>query len=205
MLRAAGPVLRLPLDAMEASEAAFREFHGRLRAFVVRRVGDPAAAEDIVQQVFLRLHRSLDTVRATDGLGGWLYRTARNAIADHHRAPARRRELPTGDGLDLDELPGPEADDDDGAAACAASCLRPLVERLPEPYRRAIELVELEGRTQRAAAEQEGISLPGMKARVQRGRRRLKALLLARCRLAVDARGGVVGCEANGTGGCRRS
>lgn len=91
--------LRLPLDAVAGSdsggetEVAWREFHLRLRAFVSRRVKHRADADDIVQKVFMEMHRSLATLRTRDRLGPWLYRTARNAVVDHYRTPAHRREL----------------------------------------------------------------------------------------------------------------
>jgi RNA polymerase sigma-70 factor (ECF subfamily) len=183
----------------DPTEAAWSLFHGRLVAFVSRRVGDPADAEDIVQQVFLRMHRGGRTLRNAGAVGAWLHRTARNAIVDHYRTPARRRERPAGDTRDLDvrEAPSPvgagEADTE--GAACAMECLRPMIDRLPDAYRRAIVRVEIEGMTQSRAAVVEGLSLSGMKARVQRARQRLKTLLLERCRIALDARGAPVGCE----------
>ena len=66
---------------------------------------------------------------------------------------------------------------------------------LPSPYREAITLVELEGKTHREAAEMLGISVSGMKSRVQRGRAKLRELLEACCEVAVDARGKVIACE----------
>jgi len=66
---------------------------------------------------------------------------------------------------------------------------------LPSPYREAITLTELEGRTQREAAQMLGISLSGMKSRVQRGRAKLRGMLEACCKVAVDARGKVIACE----------
>ena len=70
----------------------------------------------------------------------------------------------------------------------------------PSPYREAITLTELEGRTQREAAEMLGISLSGMKSRVQRGRAKLRAMLEACCEIAVDARGKVIACEPRAAG-----
>jgi len=146
--------------------AAWRELHGRLHGFVLRRVRHRADAEDIVQKVFLRMHERLATLRSRDSLAAWLYQTARNAIADHYRAPARRREVPVGDTRSLDHRGAPlasEEEADPGGRDCAAACLRPLIGRLPES-RRAIERVELEGMSQRSAAEAEGLSLSGMKS-----------------------------------------
>jgi RNA polymerase sigma-70 factor (ECF subfamily) len=186
------------------TEAAWHEFHGRLRAFVRRRLSDPEAADDIVQQVFLQMHRSLTTLRSTDRVGAWLYRTARNAITDHYRRPARRREVSSGDTRQIDARRAPgslESRGDPDAVACAAACLRPMIDRLPPSYRRAIERVDLEGLSQRSAASAEGVSFSGMKTRVQRARARLKAMLLERCRIALDGRNGVAACEAR-SGSC---
>lgn len=73
-----------------------------------------ADAEDIVQKVFMEVHRSLPTLRTPDRLGPWLYRTARNAVVDHYRTPARHREVPSGDASDLDvRHPSLASTDDD--------------------------------------------------------------------------------------------
>jgi RNA polymerase sigma-70 factor (ECF subfamily) len=204
--------VRLPLETATGdgggeTEVAWQQFHLHLRAFVSRRVKQRADAEDIVQKVFMEMQRSLGTLRTRDRLGAWLYQAARNAVIDHYRTPAKRREVSSGDTRDL-EIPSPwMASSDDVAVEerqLAANCLTPMIERLPEPYRRAIELVELRGVTQRAAAEAEGLSVSGMKSRVQRARERLKAALLECCHLALDARGGVMSCESHQPGkGCR--
>jgi RNA polymerase sigma-70 factor (ECF subfamily) len=169
-----------------------------MRSFVSRRVRSDADAEDIVQKVFLQMHRTVASLREADRLDAWLYQVARNAIVDHYRSPARRREVPSGDALDMAPLlpaglaSGPP---DTSALEQASACLRPMVDRLPELYRRAITLVELGGRSQVEAARMEGVSVSGMKARVQRGRSRLKDMLLECCAVALGATGGVLDCE----------
>ncbi len=70
-----------------------------------------------------------------------------------------------------------------------AQCLRPLLGGLPPDQRRAVELIDLDGWPQSRAARSEGVSLSGMKSRVQRGRRRLASLLGQCCALTLDARG----------------
>lgn len=65
---------------------------------------------------------------------------------------------------------------------------------LPPPYREALTLTELEGVTQREAARMLGVSVSGMKSRVQRGRERLRELFEECCEIALDARSRVVGC-----------
>jgi RNA polymerase sigma-70 factor, ECF subfamily len=77
-----------------------------------------------------------------------------------------------------------------------------MVRGLPDGYRRAIELTDLEGLTQAAAAERLGLSLPGAKSRVQRGRARLKDMLLRCCEIETDRRGRVIAFEARDGEGC---
>ena len=101
----------------------------------------------------------------------------------------RAREQPTGTGQDAWlELPV-EAEDADLVQEELSRCLRPLLGGLPPEQRRAVEMIDLEGMAQADAARREGVSVSGMKSRVQRGRRRLAQLLDACCALTLDARG----------------
>ena len=94
-----------------------------------------------------------------------------------------------------DDAPEPFEEDDGAVAREVARYVAAVVAHLPSPYREAITLTELEGRTQREAAEMLGLSLSGMKSRVQRGRAKLRDMLEACCAIAVDARGKVIACE----------
>jgi RNA polymerase sigma-70 factor, ECF subfamily len=79
--------------------------------------------------------------------------------------------------------------------------MRPLLDRLPPEQRRALQLSDLDGLTQADAAQREGVSVSGMKSRVQRGRRRLAELLGRCCELTLDTRG--VPMEYTPPAGCR--
>jgi RNA polymerase sigma-70 factor (ECF subfamily) len=70
------------------------------------------------------------------------------------------------------------------------------VARLASPYREAITLTELRGLTQKDAAEMLGVSLSGMKSRVQRGREKIREMFDECCAISVDCRGRVVECES---------
>lgn len=167
--------------------AAWSELEGRLRPFVARRVS-PGDVDDVLQEVFVRLQRGLPSLRDDARLAPWVFQVARSAVADHGRARARHplaSEPPP-------EAQSPTADEDDGRAARdLSSCLAGFVARLPSPYREAVTLVELEGLTAREAADMVGISVSGMKSRVQRGRAQLREMLDACCEIAVDSRGRV--------------
>ena len=177
----------------------WQELHDGLRAFIVKRVNDQGHADDVLQEVFVRVHRQIETVNDPGRLVSWIYQVTRNAIIDHYRKPGRQREVPAGLSTELEvlnEVATLSEMTSRGAAgelrAELAGCLRPMIERLSKDYRDAITLVEIEGLPQHAAAKQMGISLSGMKSRVQRGRRQLKAMLNDCCVIELDRRGGVV-------------
>jgi RNA polymerase sigma-70 factor (ECF subfamily) len=189
------------------TQLIWAEFGDRLRAFIARRVENDADADDLLQEVFLRIHRHAGTVEHADRLTSWLFQVTRNAIADYHRAPARRRELPSGVADDLEfgrADAAAEIDDADLASPLVrqelALCLRPMVDRLPTPYREAIALVDLDGVTHHEAADRAGLSLSGMKSRVQRGRRALKEMLDACCLFELDAGGRLTDYRTRGAG-----
>jgi RNA polymerase sigma-70 factor (ECF subfamily) len=173
------------------TEILWRELHDELLAFVRRHVNDREEAEDIVQDVFVRVHANLLQLRDSNSVHGWVYRIARNAITDHYRSGARARRILTESGAkDGLEVPGPDgsSETEPDPTADLARCMRPLLQRLPASYAEAIRLTELNGLTQEQAARRAGLSVSGMKSRVQRGRRQLKELLLACCSVSLDSR-----------------
>jgi RNA polymerase sigma-70 factor, ECF subfamily len=164
----------------------------QLRPFVARRI-PMSDVDDVLQNIFLRVQRGLVNLRDDERFGPWIYQLARSAIADHYRAFARR-PLAEHDAVDDTETPA-AADDDNQVEQELATHVAPFVASLPSPYREALTLTELEGLTQKEAAEMLGVPLSTMKSRVQRGRERLREIFDACCEIALDARGHVVGCE----------
>ena len=186
----------------QVSERLWHEVHDRLTAFVAQRVDDRADVADLVQTVFLRAHQHLASIADEQRLLPWLFQVTRNAIADYYRSPARRREVggvaPDG-ALDLTDDRGIVSSlhespvwSDETALRELAGCVRPLVQQLPPPYREALTLVEFDGVSQVEVAARLGISVSGMKSRVQRGRSMLRDGLLACCDVSRSATGGVL-------------
>jgi RNA polymerase sigma-70 factor (ECF subfamily) len=182
-------VLRAGVLRMTAAPAPWEEVAARLRPFIARRVS-PGDLDDVMQDVFLRMQRGLPALRDEERFTSWLFQIARSSVAEHMRTRARH-PLPAEPAED--ERPAePAAEDDDREAArTLAGCVSIFVARLPSPYREAVTLVELEGLTAREAAEMVGISVSGMKSRVQRGRAQLRQMFDECCEIALDARGKV--------------
>ncbi len=190
VLRSGGSVVIDP-----AARGAWKELDAELRPFGARRVRAEVDVDDVVQEVFLRLQRGLAGLRDDQRFGPWVYQIARNAIADHRRSAARH---PVKDPDATEEAAAPgeaEADDDGRVEKMLSAYVAPFVAMLPSPYREALTLTELEGLTQKDAAAMLGISVSGMKSRVQRGRKMLRKVFEDCCHIALDARGRTIGCE----------
>lgn len=175
----------------------WQQVHDGLRAFIAKRMADEAEIDDILQEVFLRMHRGIDGLKDPQRVVSWVYQITRHAIIDHYQAP-RRREMPAGLAADMETTgtapatPGIGDSNDSGEHRSElAGCLRPMIDQLGKDYREALTLVELEGLTQQAAAKRIGLSLSGMKSRVQRGRQQLKRKLDDCCLIQLDQRKGV--------------
>jgi RNA polymerase sigma-70 factor, ECF subfamily len=164
----------LPSLAIDAHRAA-------LVRFVASRV-DVDAAEDIVHDVFVRAYARREQLRDETKLLPWLYQMTRNAIADHHRARRPSEELPEDVAM---------REPEDRAMQELASCLTPLIEQLPEHYRDAVQLSEIDGVSLQETANRLGISLSGAKSRVQRARTKLQEALLQCCHVELDHRGSI--------------
>lgn len=175
---------------MSTTSEIWNEFSAPLREFIRRRVRDDHVAEDLLQDVFVRVHDKLGSLSDDDRLTAWLFRIARNAIIDHHR----RRSPGELDGTEFLE---DQHADEGHVNQQMGECVSRLAKRLPSDYREAVEMAELNDVPQKAIAQRIGLSLSGTKSRIQRGRKMLKAMLLDCCQFEFDRSGNVIDYRAN--------
>jgi RNA polymerase sigma-70 factor (ECF subfamily) len=185
---------------MSDSQNIWNEVQSGLHAFIEKRVADEASVEDLSQEVFLRMQRGLGGLKDHSRLLPWIYQIARHVIIDYYRARGRQAERPVGLVSDLEtlhpaSLPLESSQGSGQLRMELAGCLRPMIERLSEDYRQAVTLVDLERVAQHEAAARLGLSVSGMKSRVQRGRRQLRDMLEDCCVIALDRRRGVADYE----------
>jgi RNA polymerase sigma-70 factor (ECF subfamily) len=189
-----------------ADRAAWADFESRLRAYVRKRV-DPAAVDDVVGDVMLRLVQHRSDLQAAQKPVAWMLRVAANAIADYYRRREVEQRKLADIATDAALTAGYADEQQEAPAAELARCLEPLIHGLPAPYNEALLLTEIEGVAQNVAAQRVGLSHSGMKTRVQRGRVKLKEALLRCCDVEVDRSGAVLDYQRRGphvkcTGGC---
>ena len=174
------------------------EFAANLKNFILRRVSDEQAAEDILQNVFIKIHTRLDSLQDDSKLESWVYQITRNAIADYYRAQRPAAEL-------AETIPVAEELVDDDAVRELSPCVAAMVEELPDSYREALRLTEYQGLSPKAMSERLGISFSGAKSRVQRARAKIKEQLLNCCHFQFDYAGRIIdyqsrcGCCASGS------
>ena len=177
---------------METLTDIWGELRTRVRRFVGKRVNDPHTADDITQDVMLKVRTQLDTLPPEDKLPAWTIAIARNAIIDDYRARAVRDHANLADVALPTEATDAEAD---AAIRELTPCLVRMAEQLPQPYRDAMKLVDFEGLSQQELAGRLGVSLSGAKSRVQRARRQLRDMLQDCCDIEKDGRGNVLDFE----------
>jgi RNA polymerase sigma-70 factor (ECF subfamily) len=183
--------LWLPLTPMRelrdnSADRLWEAQRGELYGFVLKRVRDEAAAEDIVHDALVKAYERRETLKEPRKLRPWLFQITRNAMIDHFRSQKPAEPLP-------EDLIVEDPEEGERAERELARCLLPLLDELPEPYRDALRLAEVEGSTQRQVASRLGLSLSGAKSRVQRGRRMLRRALFTCCSVELDRRGGSAG------------
>jgi len=171
------------------TERVWEQFNTKLKLFILKRVPEEQSAEDILQDVFLKIHARIDTLRDEEKLQSWMYQIARNAVADYYREQRVTVELT--EALLLPEEP---LVDDDIVKDLIPS-IKAMVDSLPDEYREALILTEYEGLTQRELAERLGLSFSGAKSRVQRAREKLRVMLLDCCHFEFDRLGKVIDYE----------
>jgi RNA polymerase sigma-70 factor (ECF subfamily) len=190
-------VMMVPAGTVDRLELAHLTLRGDVRRFIGRRV-EPAALDDLVQEVFLKMHESAGELRDVDRVGPWMFRIARNVVIDHLRKRGTRTHA------SLDDVDEPAAlEPEINFNKEMAAWFRPMMDLLPEEYRVALTLTEIDGLTQRELAERAGLSLSGAKSRVQRAKQLLEGIVRACCDFEVDVHGNFVSCMPRTGGSCK--
>ncbi|MCB9047928.1 MAG: RNA polymerase sigma factor SigZ [Lewinellaceae bacterium] len=171
------------------AEAIWMKVQAKLKAYVRVKIRDDASADDVLQEIFLKMYQNLHQLREEEKAEFWLFRIAQNAINDYFRQ--QKDKYPPA--LIMDTPATEEEEQVQVLTEEVAQWLPFMLELLPEKYRQALYLTEVEGMSQREVAEKLGISYSGAKSRVQRGREKLKNIVLQCCEVATDKYGNVLG------------
>ncbi|WP_276497888.1 sigma-70 family RNA polymerase sigma factor [Pontibacter litorisediminis] len=159
------------------------EYQKALTAYIVSRVKDVDAANDIMQEVLMKVYNACCSDREIQKLDSWLFQIANHAIVDHWR---RQKKF-------TDEMPEPSHEEDNIVWRELAEYVEPLINLLPEKYARPLYLSDIEGVKQADIAEQLNLGLSAAKSRIQRAREMLQKEIQTCCTIDTDASGNVIG------------
>ena len=151
------------------TELIWNSFKEKLFHFIKSRVKDEVIAEDILQEVFLKIHLHLDQLKDEKKLTSWLFQICRNTITDYFRTKKINSPLTESLTEDVDKKSYLEFE----------KCILGFVNHLPEKYRESLLQTELGKLSQKEYAEKIGISYSGAKSRVQRAKEELKSLFIS--------------------------
>jgi RNA polymerase sigma-70 factor, ECF subfamily len=166
------------------SENIWNQFSEKLKNFLLKRVNDPEIANDLLQEVFLKIHLKLPLLKEEKKVENWVFQIAYNQLNDFYRAKSKNKT----DHLEIDIAEPVTASDHE-----LGDCLVPFIESLPEVYKQAVIMSEIEGMKQKEVAEKLGISVSGAKSKIQRGRAMIKQHFVECCHFHIGKNGKLSG------------
>ena len=169
------------------------KFHKALLNYIKKNISNPEDAEDILQTVFLKIHKNIHTLMEKEKVLPWLYQITRNTIIDSYRTNGKTKAklLPYMDSNMDSHMDSNFGIPDDAKVEAwdleISSCVKKMIAELPEKYAGVLTLYEFDGLSHKEIAQRLGISISGSKTRVQRSREKMKALLICGCRTETEA------------------
>jgi RNA polymerase sigma-70 factor, ECF subfamily len=162
------------------------DFHKELKVFILNKTRNSADTDDILQEVFIKIIRNIDKVNQAENLRHYLYGIVRNAINDYFR---NRKQI-----ADNSEIAEKITEEETQSlnTTIAECCIKPFINKLSENYRDALLITEFQNISQKELAEKLNISYSGAKSRVQRGKEKLKELILNCCSYQIDKYGNLI-------------
>lgn len=174
--------------------AALTDYYHEFRRYLVRRVGDPTTAEDVLQTFCVRVINSGTVLRNSESVLAWLYTVLRSVMTDYYRGEAARRRRE--DSYMQDRMILDEGQIDLGHEKSICSCLRSLVPALRPDYAEILERIDLSDEPREQAAENLGITPSNARVRLHRARQALRVSLAAFCTDCSEGRFDDCTCES---------
>jgi RNA polymerase sigma-70 factor, ECF subfamily len=164
------------------------QFHKALLGYISSRINNKSDAEDILQEVYIKIAKGISTLSDEQKLRSWIFTITRNSITDYYRKNAGSLHVSITENM-IDETKEEASFD---STKGLDKCLRGFIQQLPDEYRDIIIDSELNEIRQKDLAGKYNMQYPTVRSRVQRGRARLKELLLGCCTIETDSRGNIM-------------
>ncbi len=183
------------MDRTQPTAEIWKEFSGQIRAHLLRKVKHRDDADDLLQEIFIKIHSRLGDLKDEKKLAHWINQIVRNSLTDYYRKNGLRTS-------EFDEESSVSSDTpEDSFYTDLSGCLNVFIDRLPEKYREPLILSDIKGMKQKDIAKQMNLSYSGLKSRVQRGRDMIKDMFMECACVTHDEHGKIVG-EFHGNENC---
>lgn len=164
-------------------------YHKKLKHYIAKKVSDPHEAEDILQEVSLRLVKNQRIVHELDSIEAWLFRVTQNTIIDYYRRKSKTTYV---DDFESLHTIAANVSEPENYNLETASCMLKLTDFLPATYKEAVIESDYKGIKQTTLGEKWQLSHSGTKNRVQRARKKLKETLYRCCEVKSDKKGNII-------------
>ena len=165
-------------------EKVWGEYQNAIKAFLHKKVADPDDVEDLLQEILIKTHHNIASLRNQKSIKSWLYQIANHTTVDFYREKAKAKKL-TDNQLWFEQ-------EDANIKKEFSACIAPFIAALPEENAQILADIDLNGESQKEYAAKLGVSYSTFKSRVQKSREMLKQLFDDCCHFSVDAKGNLV-------------
>lgn len=177
-------------------ENAWRKYQQQLLSYIRSKVKTTEDAEELLNDVFVKLTKTIANNNAPDNISAWLYHVTKNSIVDYYRTKKQFETLP-------DDLSDQHENTEEANVIRELSqCILPMIKALPEAYQQPLILSEINGNKYKEVATELGLSVSAVKSRILRGRQKLHKSLVSCCAVYRNESGETVDYEQKSANSC---
>lgn len=161
------------------TQVIWNKFEQRLYGFILQKVKDADQSKDILQDVFEKIHRKIDSLQSETKLESWLFSITRNSITDHFRKQKFT--------VEVEEHHAIEEENDRELVEKLLDCLIPFAHNLPSPYKEVLHDYQFRKIPQKTIAENRGVAYSTVRSQIKRARKMIHDHFLVCCKNQIEA------------------
>jgi len=178
-------------------ENLWAKVYGKLFGYILKHVKNKDDVNDIIQDTFIKVKTNINGLRNTAKFESWIFQIARNTMNDYFRD--QKKSFDKEENAKEVTIESNAFSEEDVKVKIQTQEFSEyagfIVSELPEKYRKAVYMADIEGLSMIEVAEELNISVSGAKSRVQRGRKLIKEIILKCCEVNTDKYGNIVDYE----------
>ncbi len=175
--------LHLKLYELMTTQHIWESYHREVKQFIMSKIKDEDIANDLLQEIFIKIHTKKETLENIGKLKSWIFTIARNTVLDYFKQSTKTREF-----FDTDSIL-----EEEKMLHNKTDCLHGIIKHLPKKYRDPLFLSDIKGMKQAATAQKLKLKLSTTKSRIQRARKQIAQAFMECCDFKINQKGFLVG------------